>query len=824
MRITPFHDPSDRRSIISRSSDNSNGSSSGSGSASIAGTTVSTMTFSTLPASITTSASTSTIAGGSPLGVKDDSTTPLTTEYDVWRRWEDCLFFQDVLEVQYTRMSREKRARLHAGKGVKKNGLYEHEDPIRRLHRAASFESLPPGPDPSMVAKDLHEVLPRLTKKGTIFKASKETVTQRGAEFAALIEALLGEGEDVPKLITELRQLREVRDFFGWWRRDHDRVAKDHASMGTGPQGVGTRSRSASESVASRASNLFGNGSLGMYFNASNLSVQLPAAPQSAPLESTAIPAPGPRPPRRPAIMANGRGAMMLPNVHTSASASGSTPTTPRQRAQTIQGPIGMAEFGVGSSYLVPPPGSPRQPTSAPAGGSFHANTGMDDGYVSDAMSATDSVSSSVTPQSPTFAIQIMQVPADAKGKGRADGHAGSRGGGPIIVSLEEGEALLYDEDAADEHPRLGLVGAEMRRGLSRGLQDLTIQEEDERDVEQQYAHDADAPTDYPSSDYQHSESSARDSIASASMSEDEPFAPQSPSMMSRIMSLSRRGMLFRPSVSGQSQGHSSSDEDSAALVRTTQTQTQMDLHAALAAAQRPRSPVPSTRSQTPISSARIAAAHADALSALTGGPRHARPASPVSARSLAAGFGVPMTGMSMRASVRTTDTTSSRGSGSNSVGSGSGSGSHSSASGSMAPTPLFDAEHARDSLQSSILSCVDLESRLSSSPVAVHSPLLEESHDKHLPSPNPTASAFSPYSQSSSSSASTASFGNGSSNSNNNNRRVSVTRSRSVGSRGPRMSQMPGLSEAQFMEGDDLLDTYFYGSSSYTLNIRSAV
>ena len=124
MRITPIFGGGDRRSIISRNSDNSSGSS-GSVSASI--------TFS--------------------LATRDTTTTSLNTEYEIWRRWEDCLYFQDLLESEYDQMSREKRARLQAGKGVKKNGLYEHEDPTRRLRRAASFESLPPGPDTNMIAK-----------------------------------------------------------------------------------------------------------------------------------------------------------------------------------------------------------------------------------------------------------------------------------------------------------------------------------------------------------------------------------------------------------------------------------------------------------------------------------------------------------------------------------------------------------------------------------------------------------------------------------------------------------------------------------------------
>ena len=94
----------------------------------------------------------------------------------------------------------------------------------------------------------------------------------------------------------------------------------------------------------------------------------------------------------------------------------------------------------------------------------------MDDGYVSDAMSATtmDSVSVSVsgTPQSPTFGTQVLQLPVSSplslngKGKGRAipgevpdNGEAPHAPGGPIIVSLEEGEALPFgDEDVHFGH------------------------------------------------------------------------------------------------------------------------------------------------------------------------------------------------------------------------------------------------------------------------------------------------------------------------------------------------------------------------------------
>ena len=138
--------------------------------------------------------------------------------YEIWRKWEDCLNFQESLEIEYSRMAREKRNRLAAGKGVKKNGIYFHGD------QAASFESLPPGPDPHSVAQDIHNHVPKLTKKGTIFRASQATINQRHSEFQAMINALFD--EDVPTLIKELRTTHTFTDFFGFWRRDHDLARK----------------------------------------------------------------------------------------------------------------------------------------------------------------------------------------------------------------------------------------------------------------------------------------------------------------------------------------------------------------------------------------------------------------------------------------------------------------------------------------------------------------------------------------------------------------------------------------------------------------------
>ena len=177
------------------------------------------------------------------------------TEYEVWRRWEDCLWFQELLEEEYSHMARIKRHRLAAGKGVKKDGLYKHPG------QAASFESLPPGPEVNSVAKSIHDIVPKLSKKGTLFRPSQALVDQRAKEFRAMIEGLFE--EDVPTLVRELRDARIIRDFFAVWRRDKDRERKTNEKVGNSMKG----SRS---SIASSA--------FSMYFSASNISLQLPNA------------------------------------------------------------------------------------------------------------------------------------------------------------------------------------------------------------------------------------------------------------------------------------------------------------------------------------------------------------------------------------------------------------------------------------------------------------------------------------------------------------------------------------------------------------------
>jgi hypothetical protein len=152
-----------------------------------------------------------------------DSSRRSLSKYDIWRSWEDCLSFQQTLEEEYGPAAREKKKRLAQGKGVKGfDGLYKKD-------QASSFESLPSGPDPHSVALDIHEHLPTLTRKGTIFRASQVTIDRRQAELIAFIRALFS--DDMPALIKEIRDTSVVSDFFGFWRSDFDFAAESQSSM-----------------------------------------------------------------------------------------------------------------------------------------------------------------------------------------------------------------------------------------------------------------------------------------------------------------------------------------------------------------------------------------------------------------------------------------------------------------------------------------------------------------------------------------------------------------------------------------------------------------
>ncbi|KAG8834825.1 hypothetical protein FRC17_006933 [Serendipita sp. 399] len=134
-------------------------------------------------------------------------------EYDIFRRWDDCLEFQRTLESEFEYIARRRRKGQPALNHHAKETLYP-------VQRAASFDSLPLGPDPSSIALDVHEYLPKLTKKSTLFRATHATISQRGGEFKALIEGLMS--DDAHSTIQELRTVPVVRDFFALWRRDKE--------------------------------------------------------------------------------------------------------------------------------------------------------------------------------------------------------------------------------------------------------------------------------------------------------------------------------------------------------------------------------------------------------------------------------------------------------------------------------------------------------------------------------------------------------------------------------------------------------------------------
>ncbi|KAJ8072862.1 hypothetical protein AAF712_005041 [Marasmius tenuissimus] len=156
-------------------------------------------------------------------GSGGSSARAFTDPYEIWRKWEDCLYFQDQIEEEYGRLARIKRQRLIKGKGVKKNGMYKQD-------AASSWESLPPGPDPNSVAQDVHNLVPRLSQKGgSLFGNKQAIIDLRLAELAAFMTALFK--DDVPALLEEVRSERIVTDFFGYWQRDQDLLQKSQARL-----------------------------------------------------------------------------------------------------------------------------------------------------------------------------------------------------------------------------------------------------------------------------------------------------------------------------------------------------------------------------------------------------------------------------------------------------------------------------------------------------------------------------------------------------------------------------------------------------------------
>ena len=241
-------------------------------------------------------------------------------------------------------MARTKRARLAQGKGIKKDGVYLHSD------GAASFESLPPGPDANDIAKDIHEILPKLTKKATLFRAGQATIDQRAREFSALITALFE--NDVPTLIKELRANRIIRDFFGYWRRDKDHERKmQEASL---PQRI---------SRASITSSAFS-----MYFSSSHVSLALPSSHSEIP----------PSPPLPPPLKdAKGKKVVKAASFTSLSSSSSSRSSGSSRSSQTprtpISAPSGLSFTVSADGSLIPttplPDDAPSRagPSSAPS-------------------------------------------------------------------------------------------------------------------------------------------------------------------------------------------------------------------------------------------------------------------------------------------------------------------------------------------------------------------------------------------------------------------------------------------------------------------------
>jgi hypothetical protein len=72
---------------------------------------------------------------------------------------------------------------------------------------------------------DVHVYIPRLSKKGVLFKLTAKMIDQRAAEFNALVAALLDDG--LPPHVQELCQEKDIHGFFAYWRRDHDFAQRD---------------------------------------------------------------------------------------------------------------------------------------------------------------------------------------------------------------------------------------------------------------------------------------------------------------------------------------------------------------------------------------------------------------------------------------------------------------------------------------------------------------------------------------------------------------------------------------------------------------------
>jgi hypothetical protein len=349
---------------------------------------------------------------GENLSVKSGA----TTEYEVWRRWEDCLWFQDTLELEYAIMSRDKRQALAEGKGVKRTDALTGHSVYVRSDEAASFESLPPGPDPSTIATDIHDYVPRLTKKGTFFRASQATVDQRHREFKALIEALFV--DDLPSLLRELRATRTFRDFFGFWRRDHDLALKTGKAQKARQRG----------SVASSAFSL--------YFSQSMTNLHTPSfstAPPVPPLPTT---------PR----------------------------TSPPERRGTVPTPLELRSPG--AAEVADAWRSKQAPVSAPPGTSFTVPVESDRSSSSEASSMTSSSSKASATASNSPQINYYHHLPSAK---EQFGDTGYHNSEPIVIPQDI--SMVYPRDQGDHSDPTRLPALPEGRPYDAHIADLSLVE-----------------------------------------------------------------------------------------------------------------------------------------------------------------------------------------------------------------------------------------------------------------------------------------------------------------------------------------------------------
>ncbi|KAG8701429.1 hypothetical protein FRC08_004082 [Ceratobasidium sp. 394] len=162
--------------------------------------------------------------GTSPLGgLPVDAKGRPIRGYEIHRKWEDCLDLQRVLEKEYAAASKARKSN-----GKKGSSLYAHPQ------RAASFDSLPTGPDLKSIPTDIHAYLPKLAAKSSLFRGASGSalVQQRSEEFNEFIGALFAPGG--PVLVDQVRQTPAVREWFGFWRRDRDAMRRrdgDRASL-----------------------------------------------------------------------------------------------------------------------------------------------------------------------------------------------------------------------------------------------------------------------------------------------------------------------------------------------------------------------------------------------------------------------------------------------------------------------------------------------------------------------------------------------------------------------------------------------------------------